>query len=66
MSISPVLLIYRSPRNDAKTVNAISQGVFSKNTKIAVSVLKFFLSPPGQEEDPEDEEDGEKVSKILV
>src|SRR5262249_6436403 len=47
-------------RNDAKTVNAISQGAFSKNTKVIVATLQFFLGTP--EDDAEDSGDDEKLT----
>lgn len=43
-------------RNDAKTVNAISQGIFSKYGKIVATTLKFFLSGPDKAAEGSDEE----------
>jgi protein SDA1 len=46
--------------NDGKTVNAISTGLYSSDTKIIGIVLNFFLSPPGME----DEDMVERANKM--
>ncbi|XP_074113158.1 SDA1 domain containing protein Mys45A [Cotesia typhae] len=45
--------------NDAKTVNVLVTGCFSKITKVMVTCLKFFLGsdPDGKEENSSDSED---------
>jgi protein SDA1 len=42
-------------RKDSKSVNVISQGVFSKDSKLMVLAVQFFLSPR-QDNDPDDED----------
>jgi protein SDA1 len=41
-------------RNDAKTVNVISQGCFSKFSKVKVDAIQFFLSAESTEIEEED------------
>jgi hypothetical protein len=52
-----------SSRNDAKTVNAIAQGVFSRNTKLISSVLHFFIG--GDDEEDSDDENEKPVTNSL-
>jgi protein SDA1 len=53
-------------RNDAKTVNVISTGVFSKNTNIVVSTLKFFLTVAADDEEDKIAEQKEKVFNFYI
>eukprot|EP01114_Cavostelium_apophysatum_P008764 TRINITY_DN2151_c0_g1_i1.p1 TRINITY_DN2151_c0_g1~~TRINITY_DN2151_c0_g1_i1.p1 ORF type:complete len:785 (-),score=300.13 TRINITY_DN2151_c0_g1_i1:33-2387(-) len=43
--------------NDAKTVNAISTGIFSKNPKIVAATCRFFLGSDDDDDDSDAEED---------
>jgi protein SDA1 len=46
--------------NDEKTVHAIQNAAFSKDTKIKVTALRFFLGMTFYEEEEEEEEEEEK------
>lgn len=58
-------LYRRNIWNDAKTVNAISTGIFSKNTKVVVATCQFFLTVKKKDEEEAEESDEEEggVSK---
>eukprot|EP01117_Protostelium_nocturnum_P009869 TRINITY_DN3518_c0_g3_i2.p1 TRINITY_DN3518_c0_g3~~TRINITY_DN3518_c0_g3_i2.p1 ORF type:complete len:598 (-),score=268.80 TRINITY_DN3518_c0_g3_i2:559-2352(-) len=50
--------------NDIKTVNAISTGLFTKNSKIITAALEFFLgSPELEDSDDEEEDEAQKTKK---
>jgi hypothetical protein len=60
-------------RHDAKTVNAISLGLFSKNTKIVTATLKFFLDATtkktadgSDEEDEKEEKEEAKKERVII
>lgn len=53
-------------RNDAKTVNVISTGVFSSNTNVVVSTLKFFLTVAADDEEDRIAEEKDKVIYIYA
>lgn len=48
-------------RNDAKTVNVISTGIFSGTTSVVVSSLKFFLTVAADDEEDRITAEKEKV-----
>jgi hypothetical protein len=59
-------------RNDAKTVNAISLGIFSKNTKLVTATLKFFLNSTtkktadgSDEEEEKEEEEAAQKERVI-
>ena len=63
-TISHLFIVSR--RNDPKTVNVISTGVFSKNTNIVVAALKFFLTVAADDEEDRIAEQKEKVFLIFL
>lgn len=68
MSLDVMIELYRrNIWNDAKTVNVIATGCFSKVTKILVAALKFFLGHEDGEKDESDSEEDEppKTEKSL-
>ncbi|XP_018566501.1 protein SDA1 homolog [Anoplophora glabripennis] len=59
MSVDIMIELYKkNVWNDAKTVNVIATGCFSKITKVMVASLKFFLGKDPEEKDS-DESDSE-------
>lgn len=52
-----------SDRNDAKTVNVIASGCFSKHSKIVLESLKFFLTVATDADDKELEEQKKKAKE---
>lgn len=57
-SIDVMIDLYRKNIwNDERTVNVVSEACLSKNTKILVSALQFFLAKEEPKEDNEDDED---------
>lgn len=55
MSIDIMIELYKkNVWNDAKTVNVIATGCFSKHTKVLVACLKFFLGTDPDEKNPDD------------
>ena len=55
MSVDIMIELYnKNVWNDAKTVNVIATGCFSKFTKVMVASLKFFL---GTDEEAKDSDD---------
>lgn len=50
--------------NDAKTVNVIASGCFSKVTKVLNVALRFFLTKNDEEEKDSDDSDDEKVNYL--
>lgn len=54
--------------NDAKTVNVISTGCFSKITKVMVACLKFFLGsdPDEEKSDDSDSEDEPNFKEVMM
>lgn len=61
MSLNVMVELYKkNVWKDAKTVNVIVTGCFSKVTKIMVTAIKFFLGVD-EEEDESDSEDDEKI-----
>lgn len=70
MSLDVMIELYRrNIWNDAKTVNVITTACFSKNTKILVAALTFFLGKDEEEKqdsDSESEDDGPTARDLLV
>ncbi|CAH0547881.1 unnamed protein product [Brassicogethes aeneus] len=57
MSVDIMIELYRKNIwNDAKTVNVIATGCFSKITKVMVASLKFFLGKDPDEKNSDDED----------
>ncbi|EFN85212.1 protein SDA1 homolog [Harpegnathos saltator] len=55
MSIDIMIELYnKNVWNDAKTVNVIATGCFSKITKVAVASIKFFLGHDSEEKESDD------------
>lgn len=54
--------------NDAKTVNVVASGCFSKITKVMVACLKFFLGtdPDEKDSDDSDSEDEPNVKEVAM
>lgn len=54
--------------NDAKTVNVIGTGCFSKITKVMVACLKFFLGtdPDEKDSDDSDSDDEPNVKEVIM
>ncbi|KAM9983902.1 hypothetical protein ACTFIY_000633 [Dictyostelium cf. discoideum] len=67
MSLKVMIELFRKKIwHDTKTVNVISNGVFSKNSKILITTLNFFLhidNPDKPDEEEEDEAVKEKRAK---
>ncbi|KAN0011775.1 hypothetical protein ACTFIU_007342 [Dictyostelium citrinum] len=67
MSLKVMIDLFRKKIwHDTKTVNVISNGVFSKNSKILITTLNFFLhidNPDKPDEEEEDEAIKEKRAK---
>ncbi|KAK5575873.1 hypothetical protein RB653_007007 [Dictyostelium firmibasis] len=67
MSLKVMIDLFRKKIwHDTKTVNVISNGVFSKNSKILITTLNFFLhidNPDKPDEDDEEEAVKEKRAK---
>ncbi|EGC37656.1 hypothetical protein DICPUDRAFT_149732 [Dictyostelium purpureum] len=62
MSLKVMIDLFRKKIwHDTKTVNVISNGIFSKNSKIIITTLNFFLHIDNP--DKEDEEDVEDAQK---
>ncbi|XP_062577170.1 protein SDA1 homolog, partial [Saccostrea cucullata] len=60
MSLDVMIELYRrNVWNDAKTVNVIATGCFSKVTKVLVAALQFFLGHEGKENEDSDSEEDE-------
>jgi len=58
MSLKVMIELFRKKIwHDTKTVNVISTGVFSKNAKILVTTLKFFLHVDNPDKKDDDEEE---------
>jgi protein SDA1 len=51
---------------DAKTVNVISTGCFSKETKILVTATKFFLGSDEDDEEDEEEDDLPTTKEVTM
>ena len=69
MSLDVMIELYRKNIwNDAKTVNVIATGCFSKITKVMSAALKFFLgtdAPIAEDGDDSDSDDEAAVSKMM-
>lgn len=69
MSLDVMIELYRKNIwNDAKTVNVITTGCFSKNAKVMSSALKFFLgtdAPTDEADDDSDSDDGTALRRIV-
>ncbi|ENN73106.1 hypothetical protein YQE_10247, partial [Dendroctonus ponderosae] len=62
MSLDIMIELYKKNIwNDAKTVNVIATGCFSKITKIMVASLKFFLGKDPEEKDSDKSDSEEEV-----
>ncbi|XP_015517790.1 protein SDA1 homolog [Neodiprion pinetum] len=69
MSIDIMIELYKkNVWNDAKTVNVISTGCFSKVTKVMVASLKFFLGsdPSEANSDDSDSDDEPNVKEVIM
>ncbi|CAG9819276.1 unnamed protein product [Phaedon cochleariae] len=63
MSVDIMIELYKkNVWNDAKTVNVISTGCFSKVTKVMVASLKFFLGKDPNEKDSDDSDSDDEVN----
>jgi len=66
-SLDVMATLYRkNVWRDAKTVNVIATGCFSKETKILVTATKFFLGSDDQEDEEEEEEDDLPTAKEVT
>lgn len=64
MSVDIMIELYnKNVWNDAKTVNVIATGCFSKFTKVLVASLKFFLGTD-EEEDSDSDSDSDNEPNI--
>ncbi|KAG7197771.1 hypothetical protein KM043_001589 [Ampulex compressa] len=63
-----VELYHKSIWNDAKTVNVIATGCFSKATKVLVACLKFFLGtdPEGKQDEDSDSDSEPNIKEIMM
>lgn len=60
MSLDIMVELYKkNVWNDAKTVNVVATGCFSKYTKVMVGAMKFFLGKDPEEKDSDEESDDE-------
>lgn len=69
MSVDIMIELYKKNIwNDAKTVNVISTGCFSKHTKVMVACLKFFLGsdPDEKDSDESDSEDEPNLREVAM
>lgn len=67
MSLDIMIELYRkNVWNDAKTVNVIATGCFSKVTKVMVAALKFFLGKDPEEVDSNSDSDEEVDPKEVM
>ncbi|XP_046740304.1 protein SDA1 homolog [Diprion similis] len=69
MSVDIMIELYKkNVWNDAKTVNVISTGCFSKITKVMVASLKFFLGsdPSENNSDDSDSDDEPNVKEVMM
>ncbi|XP_014481639.1 PREDICTED: protein SDA1 homolog [Dinoponera quadriceps] len=69
MSIDIMIELYnKNVWNDAKTVNVIATGCFSKITKVAVAGMKFFLGtdPEDKESDDSDSDNEPNMQEIMM
>lgn len=65
-SLKVMIELYRKRVwNDAKTVNVISTGVFSSNTNVVASSLKFFLTIAADDEEDRIAEQKEKAKLTI-
>ena len=69
MSVDVMIELYRKNIwNDAKTVNVLTTGCFSKISKVMSTALKFFLgtdAPVAEEGEDSDSDDESAVSKMM-
>lgn len=69
MSVDIMVELYnKNIWNDAKTVNVLATGCFSKVSKIAAACLKFFLGtdPEQQENDDSDSDSEPNIKEIIM
>lgn len=69
MSVDVMIELYKKNIwNDAKTVNIIATGCFSKITKVAVASLKFFLGndEEKEEDDSSDSDDEPNIKEVMI
>ena len=69
MSVDIMIELYRkNVWNDAKTVNVISTGCFSKIRKVMVASLKFFIGtdPDEKDSDESDSDDEPNIKEVLM
>ncbi|XP_033227389.1 protein SDA1 homolog [Belonocnema kinseyi] len=69
MSLDIMIELYKkNVWNDAKTVNVIATGCFSKVTKVMVASLKFFMGtdPEDKDSDDSDSDDEPNVKEIML
>lgn len=62
MSVDIMIELYKKNIwNDAKTVNVIATGCFSKITKVMVASLKFFLGKDPEEKDSDESDSDDEI-----
>lgn len=69
MSLDIMIELYKkNVWNDAKTVNVIATGCFSKVTKVMVASLKFFMGtdPEDKDSDDSDSDDEPNVKEVML
>lgn len=69
MSVDIMIELYKkNVWNDAKTVNVIATGCFSKISKVAVASMKFFLGtdPEEKESDDSDSDDEPNIKEVIM
>ncbi|EFA00563.1 protein SDA1 homolog [Tribolium castaneum] len=67
MSVDIMIELYKkNVWNDAKTVNVIASGCFSKFTKVMVASMKFFLGKDSDEKDSDSDSDEEIDPKEVM
>ncbi|XP_011500579.1 PREDICTED: protein SDA1 homolog [Ceratosolen solmsi marchali] len=67
MSVDIMIELYnKNVWNDAKTVNVIATGCFSKFTKVMVASLKFFLGTDTEEDSEDSDSDDEPNIKEII
>jgi protein SDA1 len=68
MSVDIMIELYnKNVWNDAKTVNVIATGCFSKFTKVMVASLKFFLgTDPEEDSEDSDSDDEPNIKEIIM
>jgi protein SDA1 len=67
MSVDIMIELYKkNVWNDAKTVNVIATGCFSKFTKVMVACMKFFLGKDTEEKDSDSDSDDEIDPKEVM